>query len=191
MHESPVVRAIPICGPPPFRHEHNTALHKRYTISTSMHGLPLRSSIRWSFGAITVGSAAGSGCLSLRSRTRARGGERRSTGAGGRPAVARAAISPIYRGKKDCSTSLLRWAFALWSETESAIAKVDYSLETIKFSKGLLLTDAIQTSQLTQALPVSFVYIFHHVGFNREMLFFVDQGVRCISIIKFYYLRVT
>lgn len=31
MHGIPAVRANPICGPPPFRHQHNTALHKRYT----------------------------------------------------------------------------------------------------------------------------------------------------------------
>lgn len=81
MHGSLVARASPICGPPPFRHEHNTALHKRYTISTSMHGLPLRSSIRWSFRAITVGSAAGWPAFHRGVETRARGGERRSTGA--------------------------------------------------------------------------------------------------------------
>lgn len=58
MHGSPVAQANPKSGSPPFGHQHNTALHQLvHTVSTIMHGLPLRSSISWSFRAITVGRA--------------------------------------------------------------------------------------------------------------------------------------
>lgn len=62
----------------------NTTLHSTsvHTVNTSMHGLPLRSSIRWSFRAITVVEMRpgryNSG-ISLSPGTRERGGERQWT----------------------------------------------------------------------------------------------------------------
>lgn len=98
MHASPAVRANPICEPPPFRHEHNTALHQRkHEVSTSMRGLPLRSSIRLSFRTITVAD-------SVRSRQVVHpvGDARARRGA----AVDWRAVSPARRARCDLSKSL-------------------------------------------------------------------------------------
>lgn len=97
MHGSPGARANPKSGPPPFGHQHYTALHQLvHTVSTIMHGLPLRSSISWSFRAITVGCAAVHGQVYLSFHRDARA--RRGTAADWRAAaVARAlrSLQPI------------------------------------------------------------------------------------------------
>lgn len=117
MHGSPGARANPKSGPPPFGHEHNTALHQKvHTVSTIMHGLPLRSSIRWSFRAITVGCASVHGQVYLSFHRDARA--RRRTAADWRAAaVARAlrSLQPISIAVKktpDAIVPRLSCAFA-------------------------------------------------------------------------------
>lgn len=180
MHGSLVARASPICGPPPFRHEHNTALHKRYTISTSMHGLPLRSSIRWSFRAITVGSAAGWPAFHRGVETRARGGERRSTGAQAADArVALRSLLSIAAKNSPGSTSHLSWAFTLCPKP-IPLTEIGHCQTRSPFGND---HDLRETASLKDAFQICHVerwlkcylsvlfYDFHHVSSNREKLF--------------------
>lgn len=116
MHGSPGARANPKSGPPPFGHQHYTALHQLvHTVSTIMHGLPLRSSISWSFRAITVGCGCARAGVLVLSPRRARAAGNGGWLARGRRG-ARAAISPtdIYCCKKtpDAIAPRLSCAFA-------------------------------------------------------------------------------